>query len=223
MRERPILFSAEMVRAILAGKKTQTRRIVKREIAPADGLEWRACLCREIDPSDTPCMVCESRFDPVYARAGDRLWVRETWAHLRDLRTADPGADAHARRCFYRAEHPTGLMHDDATDLRWRPSIFMPRELSRITLDVTSVRVERVQDISPLDAIDEGIAPVARCGCEVCCRLGPSSFCPADAGAQIEPFMHLWDAINGKRAPWSSNPWVWVIAFKRAEAVQRAA
>ena len=188
MKERPILFSAPMIRALLAGTKTQTRRIVAERCGPvfvpdANLAAWNngaRLLSGEPGPYGVP---------------GDRLWVRETFA----VSEADAGVK-------YRAD-------GDAEGVwRWKPSIFMRREYSRLTLEITEVRVERLQDISGEDAHAEGIVQ-PRCGCESCQRS--ATMCPADASSHIEEYMHLWDGINGKRAPWASNPWVWVLTFRR--------
>lgn len=188
MKERPILFSGAMVRALLAGTKTQTRRIVKHG-TPDD---WNAC---------------------PYGSIGGRLWVRETWA-----RDSEDGA------LFYRADVGTGNEADDwqhnidvgASGYRWRPSIHMPRAASRITLEITAVRVERLQDISEEDAIAEGVEAIPSTG-ENC---GPNRFSvncgwlflnsPTAAGA----YAMLWEQINGAGS-WDANPWVWVVEFNR--------
>lgn len=158
MKERPILFSGPMVRAIREARKTQTRRVVK-EIDPDEFVSS--------NEADNLALCCP------YGAVGDRLWVRETWqGNQGDIRYGADGDSLHGYN-------------------GWRPSIFMPRWASRITLEVTGVRVERVQEISEEDAQAEGVAH--RCDYKV-----------------------VWDAINGKKYPWSSNPWVWVIEFKRA-------
>jgi len=194
MTERPILFSAEMVRAILDGRKTQTRRVMKvqPEHTPAveltpGGQVWA------IWPSDIPSPEGKDaeRFCACpYGLPGDRLWVRETWAiDVAEMPPIDANGNPTCREVFmYRADGDEGIY-------KWSPSIFMPREASRITLEVVKVRAERVQDISEADIAAEGVSAIG--------------VMPRWA------FHELWDAINGKRAPWDSNPWVWVIEFKR--------
>lgn len=213
VRERPILFSAAMVRAILAGTKTQTRRIVKPqperyETKNGWGLTWKDNKCG--GGSDWLVKYCP------YGTVGDRLWVRETWAH-----DPSPGANCDDHLCglpthvWYRAsvsdEHAS--MHAGAA--RWRPSIHMPRWASRIELEIAAVRVERLRDISEGDADAEGF------GGYFPARAFPNhawSQAALDGDKSIpECFAELWDAINGKRAPWSSNPWVWVIDFRRTK------
>jgi hypothetical protein len=194
MKERPIIFSAPMVRAILAGTKTQTRRALKQVQVRSAAMpepEWRSV--------HTLC---------PYGQPGDRLWVREAWS-----RDEEDGA------LFYRADVGTGNEADDwqqniydgASGYRWKPSIHMPRWASRITLEVTAIRVERLQDISEADAQAEGVTPKWEPGCSgrLMEALGGFSFRPA-ASAYAE----LWEQINGPNS-WDANPWVWVIEFKR--------
>jgi len=175
MKERPILFSGPMVRAILEGRKTQTRRVVKPQPAHIPGIG----TVLNID-------TITGRACP-YGNPGDRLWVREAWAHRRwMLGDASP--------------NPTTVYRADGEDLkgcaRWRPSIHMPRWASRIALEVVSVRVERLQDISEEDAKAEGIDWV----------IGYRS--------RIPLFSALWERINGLGS-WNANHWVWVVEFKR--------
>jgi len=199
MKEHPILFSGEMVRAILEGRKTQTRRVIK---------QVRGCkefLTVENDIVSTQEMLnrrpANAAFLMVhcpYGKSGDRLWVRET--HHIDL-YPDETVDAHGNPgiAHYRAD--TDVI-SQSWGGQWRPSIFMPRWASRITLEVVSVRVERVQDISEADAKAEGVTPKSYI---------------ADHLEHImyrSTFHLLWDRINAKRGfPWSSNPWVWVVSF----------
>jgi hypothetical protein len=181
MKERPILFSGGMVRAILDGSKTQTRRVVKH----SGGMEF--------DPQD-PHYRCP------HGTPGDRLWVRETWAHERDG-TGCPDDTG----VLYRATDPG--WDDEETGLRWRPSIFMPRIASRILLEITDVRVQRLQEISADDCRAEGH--------------------PADWSRSPDPevhndaardwYMDLWQSINGSDS-WHANPWVWAITFRRLQS-----
>lgn len=194
MKERPILFSGEMVRAILDGRKTQTRRILNTQPASyevAEGLRidnGRLIYGKEY----------RRHFRKVqYGKPGDRLWVRETF----QLRTIGSGVYARYQadgsdRLVFPPETWNGIPDDSA----WRPSIHMPRWASRITLEVLNVRVERLWSISRGDAMAEG--------------------CPHQnmmAGTSpVVWFSELWESINGQ-ASWSINPWVWVIEFKRWE------
>lgn len=196
MKEKPILFSAPMVRAILEGRKTQTRRVVKPQ--PVDGQhEFRISLSEYV--------------------AGRLMWVRETWQYANWTEDGEPyigyAADDsrilmrdapdewHERNCeiWEQLSAPENYNIDGrAADRRWRPSIHMPRWASRITLEIVSVRVERLRDISNTDAMAEG--------------------CPEDRidnlGSPETWFRLLWESINGAGS-WEANPLVWVITFKR--------
>ena len=208
MKERPILFSAPMVRAILDGRKTQTRRVVK--LPPG---EWKHdAILQELDiksrPLGHPAFGFESkegRFTArpcPYGQIGDRLWVRETFA-------LHPTATENYKPItFYRARVDTILENN-----RWQPSIFMPRWASRITLEITEVRVERLQEITFEDAKAEGV-PKELCNIVTTPHMG---YLDTRSG-----YRALWDSINGKTHPWASNPWVWVVGFKRIEQDARA-
>lgn len=211
MKERPILFSAPMVRAILDGSKTQTRRVVKRTEgrrisgfirypAPAvpNGMEsWG-----NVEGDDVWMGTCP------YGQPGDRLWVRETWngpflEDLEEYRLA-PEKYNNSEHCEYAADGgpaPEYVTMDDELVQRWRPSIHMPRWASRIMLEITGVRVERLQDISYKDALAEGIESV-----DPDCHT-------AKRHMAIQSYAVLWDSINGAGA-WDVNPLVWVVEFK---------
>lgn len=202
MGEKPILFSAPMVRAILAGQKTQTRRVVKPPYAsfarrPEFNIElssrrhvWLAYKAGE--PGDWKWIPCP------YGQPGDRLWVRETFAHIYRHNKPAP-VERKSDDVIYRAD---GHGIDAYAFGRWCPSIHMPRWASRITLEITSVRVERLQAISASDAIAEGI-PAG----------GPEN----PDGIEVREFRALWESINGADS-WAANPWVWVVEFRRAAA-----
>ncbi|MBZ0126401.1 MAG: hypothetical protein K8F32_08535 [Rhodocyclaceae bacterium] len=186
MTERPILFSAPMVRAILDGRKTQTRRIVKPQptiTALDDGRYDAAWGGRFALGCSTPG-ECLSPWSP-YGQPDDRLWVRETFSEFDTL---------NGMVCWYKAESDDPDYWHNVT---WRPSIHMPRRLSRITLEITGVRVERLQEISEADAEAEG------------CTADP-----CDGPTFYDDFASLWRRINGPDS-WAANPWVWVISFKR--------
>jgi hypothetical protein len=232
MKERPILFSGPMVRAILAGTKTQTRRVVK---SPARNMQAAGETVIAYRPPGDPWYkdyvwsmrdrggtwgdYTHERFMHFcpYGQPGDRLWVRETWAYdLNVDREETPEMLAWVRskgtaRINYREDPNTAQTGCGGAAGRWRPSIHMPRWASRITLEVVSVRVERLQDITGEDVVAEGLT-VPRCGCEVCARGG--AMCPADATGAGLMFAELWDSINGDGA-WALNPWVWVVEFRR--------
>jgi hypothetical protein len=186
MKERPILFSAPMVRAILEGRKTQTRRVVKKSA--------------EMDTNGFMALVPDEKKCP-YGQAGDRLWVRETF-HV----------CPHHDDVFYKSDDLL-LPRKCMAHRRWRPSIHMPRWASRITLKITGVRVERLQDISEADAIAEGIEPDG----DFWKHYGPHPL--KDLGENVahaypvNSFRSLWHSINGPES-WAANPWVWVVEFK---------
>lgn len=193
MAERPILFSGPMVRAILAGRKTQTRRVVK---------DPSALDCyNEVGSWDGPGDWGEYSLSRCpYGVPGDVLWVREQFSYREvDSNPSELGvwywADGHV---------PFGNW------TRPKPSIHMPRWASRLSLLVKSVRVERLQDISQDDAQAEGLVGpmVDRKLDAIVNQIG---LAPSDA------FRALWDTLNAKRAPWVSNPWVWVVEFEVAK------
>jgi hypothetical protein len=201
MRERPILFSAPMVNAILAGRKTQTRRVVKGE-KPGQPLDW-------LSAGFTPEFVAEPENGLCpYGVPGDRLWVREAcWLYGRWIErgVTTTGRPKRSLELIGRqARHDNPGYHHTAhyggnDGWSWRPGIHMPRWASRITLEVTGVRVERLNDIGAADALAEGMTfPEAiEWGCD-----------PKDA------FFGLWEHINGPGS-WGANPFVWVVEFKR--------
>ena len=227
IKERPILFSAPMVRAILEGRKTVTRRAVRAGFNPED-LEGSlsASECRKLY-RELPQYFGASYFCP-YGQPGDRLWVRETFALLGNedgccIDWQDNLVKGHERGAarIYRASCPPGdyglnqipakaewkpdteaMEYDGA----WRPSIHMPRWASRILLEITDVRVERLQDITYEQAAAEGV------------HRGPlREWCASDEGGAchkypVPAFRDLWQSVGGN---WDANPWVWVVEFKR--------
>ena len=213
MKERPILFNGEMVRAILAGRKTQTRRVMRQqpEFDETDqGWLWPSKDCRAMVDLGIAASLA-----PL-GRAGDRLWVRETWGvHYlySDLKPSDIGE--HKPDCiWYRAsgdECVRGKCSPAQRD-KWRPSIHMPRWASRIDLEITGVRVERVQDASHSD--------LGREGWDAGGRDEQLAFVEAkhDGGiddAVIEWFADLWDSVSPPEYEWDANPFVWVYEFRR--------
>jgi hypothetical protein len=231
VRERPILFSAPMVRAIIAGTKpkTKTRRVFNARLpidAPISfGVQPLADGKWGFFDSDGEDHVCP------YGGPGDRLWVKEKWKSLAYGRgfgiELHYAADGYDPQTDYAAREKHRRVFDDAPDRSdkwrfpnglhfgpWRNPLFMPRWASRITLEVTDVRVEWLQDIDGEDCRAEGIR-ISRCGCEPC-RMS-AAMCTADASGHIMEYAALWDSINGKRAPWTSNPRVWVVSFKQVK------
>lgn len=198
MKERPILFSAPMVRALLADTKTQTRRVVKE---PGWALPGSLHLFNERPWADDPLRGDRDVACP-YGQPGDRLWVRENgWERpFRSGRDMREGADTWPPYEYDAA--PVCCWEDgELKRLGWkrRPSIHMPRWASRIRLEVTAVRAERLQDISAGDAMAEGVGAL------------PIETRHATPKAD---FQFLWKSINGPGS-WDANPWVWVVEFKR--------
>jgi hypothetical protein len=229
----PILFSVALVRKILADEKTQTRRLVKPrhvellEHVDGEGIYIHAKNC----PSFCEFGCSGSGFGTnPYGRAGDRLWVREAFAL--SVRDPDDGL-LESERDSKIAEHwdpPVYGADDDQGEWTrteggatktieppWKPSIHMPRWASRLTLEVTEVRIERLQDITTDDIIAEGVE-VPDVDYSVC--DDPRTLRSERDEWARDRWRELWDSINGKRpgASWESNPWVWVIGFRRIEA-----
>lgn len=193
MTDRPIIFSGPMVRALLDGCKTQTRRLLSlrgyrdfSEFDPSDtaGYDWhfrRKDLCW--------CDITNDRLNELLPCAiGDRLYVREAFSYVGSV---DPGwllyrEDGYEAEC---ARHGFDKPYPPESEVTWKPSIHMPRKISRLTLTVTDVRVQRLQDISEEDAIAEGVH-------------------------SRDDFHRLWDSLNTNRAPWASNPWIVAISFE---------
>ena len=185
MKERPILFSGPMVRAILDGSKTQTRRVFK--------THGHSVVEEQLDGTRWPFYEDEygewHQHECPYGVIGDRLWVREAFSNVTECTHYNHLHDK--RQWLYKAT-------DETCFPKWKPSIHMPRKASRITLEITGVRVERLQNISETDAISEGVAFMS------------------DPVSAKDEFQILWESINGHES-WNANPWVWVIEFKRVE------
>jgi hypothetical protein len=215
IKERPILFSAPMVNAILEGRKTQTRRIVKPQPHQnGDFLWWKTG--KKEETASSPVGVPGSFIDRCqYGNRGDHLWVRETWALTGRMANAKLSDFLDSE--FVLKQH---LIHRanadgyDETVQGWRPSIFMPRWASRISLEITGVRVERLQDISKRDAAAEGLYQLPASGRYVI-NKGEQYFGCANSDPRVV-YADLWERINGEDS-WDQNPWVWVLEFKRVE------
>ncbi|HID3158911.1 TPA: hypothetical protein ACXGE2_002433 [Klebsiella pneumoniae] len=209
MKERGMIFNSEMVRAILDGRKTQTRRPIK----------WKQTRFTEIgereDGSKWPWSedaehACDFWHPCPFGSVGDRIWVRETFSgHFLDdaqIQDIKDGRDKATDLCEYRADYPDGYQASDG----WTPSIHMPRWASRILLEITDVRVERLNSISQEDAQAEGLELTG---------WRPTYSDPDSGGEVMTPydnFAELWSSIYGDES-WQANPWVWVIEFKRVE------
>lgn len=214
MKERSILFSAPMVRAILKGRKTQTRlKVFNKRTTDYQSIEERD------DGTPWPWRETEDAQDHwypcPYGQPGDRLWVRETFAIV--PRTAYACSDGVQQTLRPDDPHDAAIYRADWSrsngGIQWRPSIHMPSWASRITLEVTGVRVELLQDISEVDAISEGVRQM-RDGSECWVgREGPRGLVTPWPTAR-EAFRDLWQSINGPDS-WTANPWVFVIEFQR--------
>lgn len=201
MKERPILFSAPMVRALLAGTKTQTRRIAKPVRHPDLGNVYApGALVLEHEPQHVIDRCCP------YGRPGDRLWVRETHMNWWKLDPANPeGPRLFSHVAAYAADG-----YELEPGEQWIPSIHMLRAASRITLDIKAVRIERLSSISETDALAEGSFAWA--------REQDSPVRDLDEARLV--YHQLWEEINGPGS-WDANPWVWVVEFERAQAQQK--
>lgn len=214
MNEKPILFSGPMVRAILDGRKTMTRRVMK--IQPPSEKYQLSRVLSTTGPkqnegklhwlsADVNTVRDNNYFTCPYGKVGDRLWVRENFAL-----TGDNGSSVvhpiHGGVAWQATEHKKAF--------KWKPSIHMPRWASRITLEITGIRVERLQCISEEDAIAEGCyrmyngmyagEPHRIKGTPTCCTSPEIAY------------QRLWESINGPES-WAANPWVWVVEFRRVE------
>ncbi len=209
IKERPIIFNTAMVQAILNDSKSQTRRIIKPQ-PPVDALMkehssvggyWLPYTADgRLMNSAQGSRKNDCGWYCPYGQVGDRLWVRETWKHQENLITFK--ADNGVKSVAFNFGRPI-------ID-KWRPSIFMPRWASRITLEITDIRVERVQEITVEDAIAEGCMPYFEGGDTL--FIGRETFHPARG-----LFRTLWDSLNAKRGyGWDTNCWVWVIGFKKS-------
>lgn len=197
VKERPILFSGPMVRAILDGRKTQTRRVVKG--LPFD-MDSVGCIPESGGLFHFWHFATDTHIDKRCPYGGihypwDRLWVREAFHYVRD---------SESKALIEYGYRATG----DYPGAVWAPSIHMPRAASRITLEITNVRVERLGDISEEDAKAEGVEPSRNI-------WDPANPDTRPFDSYRMGFADLWDKINGKNCPWDSNPWVWVITFSK--------
>ncbi len=208
MKERPILFSGAMVRAILEGRKTVTRRAMR--IQPVlKGHFWEVYGAGWSDGMDyVPCVYGHSLAVACpYGQVGERLWVRESFADLQGTgieHRPDPAGPL--QRYAFAADSPPGSASDEARKdfgIKWKPSIHMPRAVCRILLEITGLRVERLQVITTEQLIAEGLQTRLR---------------EHDAECDLQhQWKELWVSLNGQES-WDANPWVWAVEFKRIEA-----
>lgn len=227
MKERPVIFNGEMVRAILDGRKTQTRRVIAN--VSLDNCIPLQKPTKTKDGIYTHVMDAQGHGLCPFGQVGDRLWVRETWGVVsHDFDDSEQfidwvpdrpvtaihempfGNGYYSGHAIYAADGEFTWGDDDGHGERscWKPSIHMPRSACRIMLEITAVRVERLNDISEEDAKAEGVAP------------SQHIITPPEALYRVG-FLKLWQSIYGEES-WRANPWVWVIEFKRAEAQEKA-
>ncbi|HDZ3043585.1 TPA: hypothetical protein RST63_003790 [Klebsiella pneumoniae] len=225
MKERGMIFNADMVRAILDGRKTQTRRIMKPqpEPCPRGGHWWPSNVFKTMLHVEEEMQNGQGGWGGLVGDAcpfgdvGDRIWVRETFCPVDDTQYGGEKWVDYRATPKFEASHPAGwdCAPNDAEALKWRPSIHMPRWASRILLEITVVRVERLNAISEEDAEAEGIDMEALYDSQDCYD------CIADHNMTGRPtvtgaFKYLWESIYGEES-WKANSWVWVISFKRVE------
>lgn len=211
--DRPILFSGPMVRAILAGRKTMTRRVLKPQPFPVGGPFYRP------RPVDSPYLWHSvsaagnmANIQTVAYAPGDRLWVREKWQGL----SFGDYAPTKFQPCDLRYA-ATDSLADTDRDVRgypWRPSIHMPRWASHLTLIVTDVRIQRLQEISAADARAEGVRHNNAVDPRAPKPLWDVPGTGFGGRHPQEAFAALWDSLNAQRAPWDSNPWVCAVSFE---------
>ena len=209
MADRPIIFSAPMVRALLSGRKTQTRRLSKPEPASSKPRTGSTLVHEGVDGSDFYRRVV-GHFRPRFA-VGDRLWVKEN--HRLPLSAEGPRGITKYGPVFYAADQHWYL-GQDAVPGKLRPSIHMPRWASRMTLVVTDVQVERLNDISEADAIAEGLFPTT-CGGQRMWDPGPPH---GHFGDPRVAYRMIWEDINGPGS-WDANPWVVAVTFEKHGAI----
>jgi hypothetical protein len=238
MKERPVLFNGDMVRAVLDGRKTQTRRAIKPQptLSERTGFNWKGYAYGiGSNHKDTVRNFANCFKTCPFGQVGDRLWVRETWgvvSHAFDeneqiidwvpdrpatvIHEMPFGNGYYSGHAIYAADGEFTWGDDDGHGEKscWKPSIHMPRWASRITLEITNVGVQRLNSISQNDAAREGLHKLPASG-RYCITPGAQYFGGASHDAR-EVFSWLWQSIYGEES-WQANPWVWVIEFKRVE------
>jgi len=195
MKEHPIIFNTPMVQAILDGRKTQTRRVVKPQPKPhqSGGWVWEK-VGGVIATASGKIYKSKMLIRNPYGKPSDRLWVRETFTIIDDREFGGdlyPEYKADNPNAKYPGEWPEDEAKGNPEAPKWKPSIHMPKKYARIWLEITGVRVERLKGLTPEDGIAEGVE-------------------------HWSIFPSLWDSINGKKHPWKSNPWVWVVEFTKS-------
>jgi len=230
MKERPILFSGPMVKAILEGRKTQTRRVMRRqpdaverfkqgEVTVNTNAKFAILRCYKNPKGFKKCAsgwFADATYKTPFSEfsVGDRLWVRETFMDLSGTGVEHRDSEGKLQKYAYSADCPKGSHGDELRKdfgLKWKPSIHMPRFASRILLEITNIRVERLNSISCADAAKEGLHQLPATGRYVI-NEGDQYFGGASSNP-VEVFSWLWEDISGSGS-WEKNPWVWVVEFK---------
>ena len=229
--EKPIIFSTPMVKAIIEGRKTQTRRVIKPQPEMEGGIIQNGILYRYLPGNELDMN------NPIKAKYqfGDILWVRETWQHAYNTDDNDQIIESTGRYLYaanpedhcafsHWVDRDTGV-HKES--MPWKPSIFMPRKAARIFLEVLSIRAEQLWSITESDAKKEGVSPISPLDLkqmpmsiiEPGGKYGKGTVLKSSYKAA---FYELWDSLNAKRGyDWNSNPWVWVYEFKRVEEIEK--
>jgi hypothetical protein len=217
MKEHPILFSTKMIQAILEGKKNQTRRVIK---SPRNKEVYGFRINMNMDGScKYPVAINEEErslegtinMKCPYGKIDDILWVRETWQHTKCLNLSP---DDENYGYIYRASENGREFENNMEEWIWKPSIFMPKEACRIKLKIKNIRVERLQDISEDDSINEGIQKHEDAYRTNFRQPEAKSYLDGYTWTAQESYKTLWDKINGIGS-WNKNPWVWVINFEK--------
>ncbi|MBE0152948.1 hypothetical protein FOT80_26600 [Serratia fonticola] len=222
MKERPIIFNSEMVRAILDGRKTQTRRVIKPQptLSERTGFNWNGYAYgigsshKDTIRNFANCFkVCP------FGQVGDQLWVRETWQLIHSEYDEDEITYApripEQHDSYWQPVYEVDFKGEsrETRGFPWRPSIHMPRHACRLVLEITGVRVERLGDISNDDAKAEGVTPAG----ELLPNIPDAYLTPkGDFATAKVAFQRLWESIYGAES-WQANPWVWVIEFRRVK------
>lgn len=216
MREKPILFNTNMVRAILDGRKRCTRRVVKGYIPEDAQFGYTgftpngAISCRGIFKTSRPGYG--EKFFKLPYQPGDILYVRETWYK---------GAERYMYRADY-SDTERFYRGGEEIEIKWHPSIHMPKAAARIWIKVTDVRVERLQEITTAGTLLEGVSPSS---CRECNAPFGCDMCPDEGYSEIDSFIEIWNGTLKKsdldRYGWDANPWVWVIEFDRCKKPEK--
>jgi len=199
MKDTPLMFKADMVRAIWSGRKTMTRRPLRVQPESVDEQTMK------IIPFNGSAIFLQSQIKCPYGAPGDHLWVKETFAPCLEKENKPNSKAGFTYRADWSVEDDINVR-----DFPWQSAMFMPKIAARIHLEILAVRVERLQDISEADAQAEGVSPIPGHGPAVY----PSPHAHRGSGTHRQAFERLWMEINDPES-WALNPWVWVVMFKK--------